>query len=98
MPLWDYVILEKPEDEKSLIQRPENVSAIKMGTLELRVLYCGPDCKNIKPGDRLVFNPQAAISVGFEGKQYFLVSERSTGIIVAPLRKILKAEGDLPKI
>lgn len=98
-PLWDYIILEFPEDKKSLIIKPENSDPVKIGTLELVVLYTGPDCRNIKPGDRLVCNPQAVISFACDKKQYYMVSERGAGALVGPLRKLEQAkDGRLPGV
>ena len=97
LPLWDYALLERDEEKVSRIIRPENVISAKIGTLELKVLFIGPDCQNIKPGDRLIFNPAAAINISYEGKQYWLISERATGVIVAPLRQIEKCpDGRMP--
>ena len=97
LPLWDYALLERDEEKVSRIIRPENVDPAKIGTLELKVLFTGPDCQNIKPGDRLIFNPAAAINISYEGKQYWLISERATGVIVAPLRQIEKCpDGRMP--
>jgi hypothetical protein len=97
MPLWDYALLERDDDKKSRIIRPENTDPTKIGTLELTVLFAGPECRNIKPGDRLIFNPQAAVTFSHEGKQYWLISERATGVVVAKLRKIEKCpDGRLP--
>lgn len=97
MPLWDYCILERDEDKASRIIRPENTDPAKIGTLELRVLFTGPDCRNIRPGDRLIFNPAAAVTISYEEKQYWLISERATGVVVAGLRKIEKSQdGRMP--
>lgn len=97
MPLWDYCILELPDDEKSLIHRPGNADPHAVEALSLRVLFTGPDVKNIKPGDRLIFNPGSAVTFDFNGKQYWLVGERATGVIVSPLREIKKSpDGKLP--
>ena len=63
----------------------------------MKVIFTGPDCRNINPGDRLIFNPAAAINISYEGKQYWLISERATGVIVAPLRQIEKStDGRMP--
>jgi hypothetical protein len=95
-PLWDYCILEIPEDEKSLIIRPKPEDATKIGTLELKVLFTGPEVRNIKPGDRLIFNPQASIPFSYQDKQYFLISERATGVVVAPLRRMKEVPDGKP--
>lgn len=94
MPLWDYCILELPEDKKSMIIKPDSTDPAKVGTLELVVLFTGPDCRNIKPGDRLVFNPQAAVIFAHEGHTYYLISERATGVVVANLRTMYESEDE----
>lgn len=98
MPLWDYIILEKPEDEKSRIVLPEGVDKAKLGTLELEVLYVGPDVLHVKPHDRLVFAPQAVITMAIDNRVYYLIGERAVGVVVGPLRKIEKSKHErLPK-
>ena len=93
MPLWDYVILELPEDERSQIIKPDVAKTEIHGTLELVVLFTGPSCVNIKPADRLVCNVAALVPFACRGKQYWLISERATGAIVSKARRIKKAEG-----
>ncbi len=94
MPLWDYVILEKDENYEQKILRPENADPKKVGTLELTVISTGPDCLNIKKGDRLIFNPSAVVVFAYEGKQYWMISERATGVAVAEKREMLKNPAD----
>ena len=91
MPLWDYVILHLPEDQKSLIVKPDSSKSVIQGTLDLVVLFTGPSCVNIKPGDRLICNPAAMIPFAYQGQQYWLISERATGGIVSGLRVIQEA-------
>ena len=98
LPLWDYALLERDEEKVSRIIRPgERYLGQDRDTGIQAVLFIGPDCQNIKPGDRLIFNPAAAINISYEGKQYWLISERATGVIVAPLRQIEKCpDGRMP--
>ena len=97
MPIWDYIILELSEDKKSRIIKPDTLDPAKVGTLELVVLFTGPDCRNIKPGDRLIFNPQAAVIFAYEDRTYYLISERATGAVVAKLRRMLESkDGRMP--
>jgi hypothetical protein len=103
MPLWDYVILELPEDERSRLIKPETADTKEVhGTLELVVMSVGPSCINIKPSDRLVCNPQALVPFAFKdenykNKQYWLISERATGAIVSTKREIKESsDGRLP--
>lgn len=94
-PLWDYVLLERDEDLMQKILRPDEAKGKIIGTLELIVIATGPDCTNIQIADHLVFNPAAAVTFAFEGKQCWLISERATGVVIAPQRKIKKKAGDL---
>ncbi len=100
MPLWDYCILDMDEQAKSKIIIPETVEKDKVqeiSTLELEVLFTGPDVVNIKPGDRIICNPQALTPFTLNEKRYFLISERATGVVVHRIRKIHKSEkGNLP--
>ena len=86
MPLWDYAIMVLPKDAEKKIIRPDNFDMTKVGTLELEVVSIGPDCNNLKVGDRMVFNPAASVHFGYEGQQYFLISERACAAIVGPPR------------
>lgn len=94
MPLWDYVILEMDLDYVSKIIRPDTADPKKVGTLELKVITIGPDCYNIKIGDRLIFNPGAVVTFAYEGKQYWLISERATGVVIAEKRVIKRNPAD----
>lgn len=96
-PLWDYAILERDDDLGARIIRPENADPTKIGTLELVVLFTGPDCRNIKPGDKLIFNPQAVVLIAYEGRTYYLISERATGAVVSfPRQMKLSQDGRMP--
>jgi hypothetical protein len=96
-PIWDYVILELPEDKKSRIVKPDNADPRKVGTLELIVLLTGPDCRNVRPGDRLVFNPEAAVIISYQNRSYYLITERATGVVVGKPRKMEKCtNGRMP--
>lgn len=88
MPLWDYAILERDEDLMKKIIEPDNVDPKKVGTLELKVISVGPACRNIEIGDRLIFNPAAAVTFSYEGKQLWLISEKATGVVVAEKRQM----------
>ncbi len=81
-PIKDFIVLEIPEDRKSLIARPQTHDPLKMGTSELVVILVGPKCKYVKPGDRLIFDPGLAITMAHEGKQYFLITEFAVGCII----------------
>lgn len=97
MPIWDHIILELPEDRKSMIVRPERIDLKNLvGTLELIVLLTGPDCRNVRPGDRLVFNPEAAVIISYQGRSYYLITERATGVVVGTPRTMKKALGRMP--
>ncbi|TSA28597.1 hypothetical protein D4R71_00400 [bacterium] len=87
-PLWDYVILERPDSMIEKIIRPESADPKKVGTLELRVISTGPCCRNVRVGDQLIFNPAATVTFSYEGKQYWLISERATAAVVAEKRDI----------
>jgi hypothetical protein len=107
MPLWDYIIMELPADKKSTIVVPDTVDKKKLGTLELEVVFVGPDVLHVKPHDRLIFNPAAVVNIGIdagrlgegtEKKMYYMVGEKAVGAIVSGLRKIEKSPRErLPK-
>lgn len=90
-PLHDYVIMQFPADEKRMIVRPSDGDATKIGTFELEVVLTGPDCRNIKIGDRLIFNIQACVSFSYDEKQHFLVGERSSGLVLGKPRRMKRA-------
>ena len=45
------------------------------------VLLVGPDCKSVKPGDRLIVNPEAVVRFKHEDKWYWLTREEAVGCI-----------------
>lgn len=89
-PLWDYVIMERDSDLVKMIIEPSNADPNRVPIKELRVILVGPDCNNIKIGDRLIFNGKACQCFDHENKKYWLISERATGVVIAPERKINK--------
>lgn len=101
LPLWDYCILDIPEDKIPKVIMPDQAKGKPLvDQMELLVLFTGPECVNIKPNDKLLFSIDAAIPFSFNGKQYFLISERACGIVFAPLRELKKKDGkrDLPSV
>lgn len=93
MPMWDFAILE--QDMLKKIVRPDSADPRKIGQLELSIIAIGPDCIHFKIGDRLIFNVTTAPMFAFEGRQYFVVSERTTFVIVATERVITKSRPDV---
>lgn len=90
LPLWDYAILELPENSKSNIVLPDTADKTKTSVLKFEVLYTGPDCCNIKPHDKLVFDPKLLVVFEFNGRQYYLISERQVAVVVGKLRKMIR--------
>lgn len=88
MPMWDYILLEHPQGERR-IELPDNVKAEQINMLELEVLQVGPDCMNVRQGDRIMFDPRTAIEITPCPKEkYYLVSERNTHVIAGALREL----------
>lgn len=47
------------------------------------VVLVGPDTRNVKPGDRVLFLPQTGLEMDVEGEVYLLLRERDVQAITS---------------
>ena len=82
-PLKDFIILEVPENSEAKIIIPDGQDKRKLieGS-KLLVIKVGPDCKEIKPGNRLIADPNAILPFAFEKKQYFITREENVCAVI----------------
>lgn len=74
IPLFDHVILEFIEDKKSLIVLPDAQTEAKVKNDQFRVTDVGPEVKQIKVGDRVIFRCPH-FSVELDGEKVFFNRE-----------------------
>lgn len=48
------------------------------------VVLVGPDVRAVKPGDRVLFLPQAGLEVEMSGEDYLLLRERDVQAVLSP--------------
>jgi len=81
IPIRDYIVIEYKPKEGSLVILPSAEKVDDRDQDNYVVLFCGPDCKSVKPGDRLVINPEAVVRFKHEDKWYWLTREEAVGCI-----------------
>jgi len=78
-PLWDFIILEAVEMNKSTIVMLEDDKKQKSQRFNFRALKCGPDVKTIKPGD-FILNSLPIGACIFNQAQVYLVREQDVAM------------------
>lgn len=48
------------------------------------VILVGPDVRAVKPGDRILYLPQAGLEVELDGREYLLLRERDVQAVSSP--------------
>ncbi|HSJ50987.1 MAG TPA: co-chaperone GroES [Actinomycetota bacterium] len=48
------------------------------------VMLVGPDVRGVRPGDRILYLPQAGLELELDGQEYLLLRERDVQAVQAP--------------
>ena len=82
-PLNDFILLELPVNEESRIVVPETADKTKVPGSKLLVIKVGPNCKSVKPGDRILCDfTNAMIPFALEKRQVFMTKESNVLAVI----------------
>ncbi len=90
IPTKDFVVLELIKQETSLII-PQGIDPTKTGKGDFYVIDCGPECKEVKKGDRIVPMTNKIFQMEIDGMMTYFTQE---ALIALVIRKEIKEGGD----
>jgi chaperonin GroES len=81
----DRVVVQVPEDgerrSRSGLLIPATAAVAPKRCVWADVVLVGPDVRQVKSGDRILFLPQAGLEVEMDGHEYLLLRERDVQAI-----------------
>jgi chaperonin GroES len=86
----DRVLVRMPDDAERKSKAGLVIPATAVSPLKRcvwsEVVLVGPDTRNVKPGDRVLFLPQTGLEMDVEGDVYLLLRERDVQAITSEHR------------
>ena len=84
----DRLVVALPEDgerrSRSGLLIPATAVAAPKRCVWAEVALVGPDVRQVKGGDRILFLPQAGLEVEIRGEEYLLLRERDVQAVASP--------------
>ena len=81
----DRLVVNIPEDgertSRGGLLIPATAASAPKRCVWAEVILVGPDVRNVKAGDRILFLPQAGLEVELKGEEYLLLRERDVQAI-----------------
>lgn len=84
----DRIVVENPEDGERKTRAGLLIPATAVPAPKRcvwgDVILVGPDVRAVKPGDRILYLPQAGLEVELDGREYLLLRERDVQAVSSP--------------
>lgn len=77
----DKILAEFKRPESSVLIIPEQYKA-KVEDEDAIVISVGDEVTGVNPGDKIIFNPNAAMIVNIQSKEYILVTKKAILAII----------------
>ena len=83
----DRILVHVPDDRERRSRAglliPATAAAAPRRCVWSEVILVGPDVRNVKAGDRVLFLPQVGLEVDLEGEDYLLLRERDVQAVAS---------------
>ena len=84
----DRIVVEHPDDGERKTRGglliPATASPAPKRCVWGNVTLVGPDVRVVKPGDRILYLPQAGLEIELEGREHLLLRERDVQAVASP--------------